>query len=96
MAGTNMPTRVIGRRVGMSTLFDSTALEAVDLTLEAYVGEAKLTVSELNDLVESSIVTLNTQLNQSIELKLNGVTIGRGELVAVGDKFAVKLTEFSA
>jgi flagellar motor switch protein FliN len=70
-------------------------IENVSVSLEAYLGEARLTVAELTALTESSVVPLDASLSQAVELRLNGVPVGRGELVAVGDCFAVRLLEIS-
>lgn len=70
-------------------------IETVNVTLEAYLGEARMTVAELTALKDSSVVPLDAALNQSVELRLNGVAVARGELVAVGDSFAVRLTEIA-
>jgi flagellar motor switch protein FliN/FliY len=70
-------------------------IETVSVTLEAYLGEARMTVAELTSLKDSSVVPLDAALNQAVELRLNGVPVARGELVAVGDSFAVRLTEIS-
>lgn len=70
-------------------------IETVSVTLEAFLGEARMTVAELTALKDSSVVPLDAALNQSVELRLNGVAVARGELVAVGDSFAVRLTEIA-
>jgi flagellar motor switch protein FliN/FliY len=70
-------------------------IEAVSVTLEAYLGEARMTVADLTQLSDQSVVPLDAALNQAVELRLNGVAVARGELVAVGDSFAVRLTEVS-
>lgn len=70
-------------------------IDTVNVTLEAYLGEARMTVAELTALNQGAVVPLDAALNQSVELRLNGVTIARGELVAVGDSFAVRLTEIA-
>ena len=70
-------------------------IASVPVTLEAFVGEAKMTVAELRALEKGSTVPLGAPLSQSVELRLNGVAVARGELVAAGDKFAVRLTEIS-
>ena len=70
-------------------------IETVSVTLEAYLGEARMTVAELTALKDSSVVPLNAALNQAVELRLNGLPVARGELVAVGDSFAVRLTEIA-
>ena len=70
----------------------SAVFQLVDLTIEAVLGEASLTVAELNDLEEDSILELSSALNQPINLRLNGISIAQGELVAVGDKYGVRIT----
>ncbi len=70
-------------------------IETVGVTLEAYLGEARMTVADLTALSDNSVVPLDAALNQAVELRLNGVAVARGELVAVGDSFAVRLTEIA-
>jgi flagellar motor switch protein FliN/FliY len=70
-------------------------IETVSVTLEAYLGEARMTVADLTALKDNSVVPLDAPLNQAVELRLNGVAVARGELVAVGDSFAVRLTEIA-
>ncbi len=74
---------------------DPKLIDTVNVTLEAYLGQARITVAELTGLKEGSVLTLDAMLSQAIELRLNGLPVGRGELVAVGDKFGVRLTEIS-
>jgi flagellar motor switch protein FliN/FliY len=71
----------------------SRLIEEVEVALEAYVGEARLSVAALHAMKPGSSVTLDAALNRAVDLKLNGVTVARGELVAVGDNFGVRLTE---
>lgn len=70
-------------------------IEQVGVTLEAFLGEAKMTVGELTALKSGALVELGTDLGQAVELRLNGVIVARGELVAAGDRFAVRLVEIS-
>lgn len=70
-------------------------IDSVGVTLEAYLGESRMTVADLTALKEESVVPLDAALNQAVELRLNGVAVARGELVAVGESFAVRLTEIA-
>lgn len=74
---------------------DTKIIQNLGVSLEAFVGEARMSVGELSALGEGSVVPLESGLNQSVELRLNGVAVARGELVAVGDHFAVRLTEIA-
>lgn len=71
-------------------------LAEVEIGLEAHVGRATMTVARFNALKTGDSVPLDAALNQSIELRLNGVTIARGELVALDERFGVRLTEVAA
>jgi len=67
----------------------------VTVTLSAFLGEAKMSLGELTALEEGAIIALDAPLSQCVELRLNGVAVARGELVTLGDKFAVRLVEIS-
>lgn len=70
-------------------------IDEVEVEIEAFVGGARLTVADLGALKPQSVVTLDAPLNQAVELRLNGTVIAHGELVAVGDKFGVRLSEIA-
>lgn len=75
---------------------NATVIDAVQVILEAVIGSASLTVAELTKLKAGDALPLDAQLNSEVDLRLNGKTIARGELVAVGDNFAVRLTELAS
>jgi flagellar motor switch protein FliN/FliY len=52
-----------------------------------------MTVGELAALKADALIELDAPLNQPVELRLNGLPVARGELVAVGEKFGVRLIE---
>lgn len=68
-------------------------IENVPVQLEAFVGGVRMTVAELSALKPESVVALDAPLNQSVELRLNQLAVARGELVAVGEKFGVRISE---
>lgn len=70
-------------------------IDNVEVSLEAWLGEARLKVADLTALKTGSLVPLDAGLDQAVELRLNGVRVGRGELVAVGDRFGVRLVELA-
>lgn len=74
---------------------DRKLIDNVEVSLEAYLGPARMTVADLSALSENSVVRLESGLNRSVELRLNGISVGTGELVAVGDRFGVRLTELA-
>ena len=71
-------------------------IDAVEVSLDGFLGTARMTVGELTALEKGGVITLDATLNTAVELRLNGVAVARGELVAVGDNFAVRLTEIAS
>ena len=80
---------------GVSMTNAHTLFENVDVKVETFVGETRLTVSQLNTLKAGGIVPLDASLNEMVELRVNGVTIAHGELVAVGDRFGVRIVKLA-
>lgn len=72
---------------------DQRLIAGVEVVLEARLGSAVVSVAELMELKTGDCVPLDAALNQDVELRLNGVTVARGELVSVGANFGVRLLE---
>lgn len=72
---------------------DSSILSDVQVSLQAKLGTASLSVQELLALKSGSVVKLDMKLNDLVELKLNDALVARGEIVAVGDQFGVRIVE---
>lgn len=68
-------------------------LHQVKTTLQVCVGTATLTVGELLGAQARQVLVLDTGVEQPVDLLLEGQVVARGQLVAVGDRFAVRLTE---
>lgn len=78
---------------GKPTPISSELLRGMRVTLEAHLGQASMTVDELMALKSGSVVTLENGLVDQLELYLNGTLVARGVVVAVGDKFGVRIVE---
>ena len=63
----------------------------LDVTLE--LGRAELTIEELLALREGSVVTLDKEAGEPIDILANGRLIARGEVIVVDDKFCVRICE---
>ena len=74
---------------------DCDLIGGVTVTLEARLGEAVMTISELTALRAGSVVTLETGLADQAELFLDGTLVARGEIVAVGDMFGIRIAELA-
>src|SRR5436305_9618502 len=70
-------------------------LPDVDVKLTVEIGSTQLTLRELLALGESSVIELDRQANELLDVFVNGTLIGRGEVVTVGDRFGVRMTELA-
>jgi flagellar motor switch protein FliN/FliY len=68
-------------------------LQDVDVRLTVEIGSTQLTLRELLALSESSVIELDRGANELLDVFVNGTLIGRGEVVTVGDRFGVRMTE---
>jgi len=68
-------------------------LQDVDVRLTVEIGSTSLTLRELLALGEASVIELDRQANELLDVFVNGTLIGRGEVVTVGDRFGVRMTE---
>ena len=82
-----------GKANDTNSVIDQQLIANVEVSLEACLGSTVMTVGELMALKTGDTVAIDAALNRDVELKLNGVTVARGELVAVGTKFGVRLLE---
>jgi len=79
---------------GVPTVLRSTnPLHQVKARLQVCVGSATITVGELLAAREQQVIQLDSEVTQPVDLLLEGQVVARGQLVAVGDHFAVRITE---
>lgn len=74
-------------------LRDTSPLRQVKVTLQVRVGEVEMRVGELLDARKEQVLVLDRALDQPIDLVLEGQVVARGQLVALGEHFAVRITE---
>ena len=63
----------------------------VDLALE--VGRATLSVRNLLQLNQGSVIELDRAAGEPLDVLVNGTLVARGEVVVVNDNFGIRLTE---
>ena len=71
-------------------------LQGVDVKLTVEIGSTSLTLRELLALGEQSVIELDRQANELLDVFVNGTLIGRGEVVTIGERFGVRMTELVA
>lgn len=63
--------------------------------IEVVFGRTKLNLNELAALEEGSLLPLEDLCDDLVDIMVNGVKIGRGEIVSVDNHFAVKIVSFA-
>ena len=71
-------------------------LMRVPLHVTAQLGGCTLTIEEILKLGTGAIVDLNRAANGPIDLLVNEKIVARGEIVAIGENFGVRITELVA
>ena len=71
-------------------------LADIPLRLSVEVGSTSLRLSELLDLAEGSVVELDRQANELLDILVNGTLVARGEVVTVGGKFGIRVVDVVA
>ena len=65
----------------------------VTLQITVEVGRAKMTIQDLLQLGQGSVVELEKLAGEPLDVYINGKQVARGEAVIVNEKFGVRLTE---
>lgn len=71
-------------------------LDAMEVTLRFEVGELSLSLGELKNIRAGHVFDLGQPLNRSpVRILAHGNVLGKGHLVAVGDRLGVRVSEFA-
>ena len=68
----------------------------VDVSLTVELGRAKLPLARVLELTEDAVVPLERQVDELFDVLVNGKLIARGEVVADGNRFALRIVELAS
>jgi flagellar motor switch protein FliN/FliY len=68
-------------------------LAEIPIRLSVEVGSVSLTLNELLDLSEGSVIELNRQSHEMLDIIANGTLIARGEVVTINGRFGVRIVD---
>ena len=71
-------------------------LADIPLRLSVEVGSTSLKLAELMDLAEGSVVELDRQANELLDILVNGTLVARGEVVTVNGRYGVRVVEIAS
>ncbi len=65
----------------------------IPLNVEVVVGSTVIQIKELINLGPGSVLELDRETTEPVDVKVNGKLIAKGELVVVGERFGIRITE---
>ena len=90
------PTKADQSDTAKAGALNNELLRGVRVALDVQLGQASLPVEDVMSLKAGSVVALQTGLADNVGLYLNEKLIARGEIVAVGDRYGVRIVEIAA
>ncbi len=74
---------------------DFSLIGHVQVSLAAQLGTVSLSIQDLFGLKSGDVVDMNELLDSPVTLMLNDRAVARGELLAVGDHFGIRILELA-
>jgi len=68
-------------------------LTSVHVNVTAELGAATMSLADILDLSAGAVVDLDRSIEEPVDIRVNGKLVARGEIVAINDKFGVRVTE---
>ncbi len=68
----------------------------VSVQVSAELGSIKMPIGDVLQLSEGSVIELNRNLSEPVDLVAQGVRIARGEVVVIDDCFAIRIREIES
>ncbi|MGO1297878.1 MAG: flagellar motor switch protein FliN [Vibrio sp.] len=65
----------------------------IPVTISMEVGRSKISIRNLLQLNQGSVVELDRIAGEALDVMVNGTLIAHGEVVVVNDKFGIRLTD---
>jgi flagellar motor switch protein FliN len=65
----------------------------IPVTLSMEVGRSRVSIRNLLQLSQGSVVELDRATGEPLDVFVNGTLIAHGEVVVVNDKFGIRLTD---
>jgi len=71
-------------------------LADIPVRMSVEVGSTQLRLAEIMALAEGSVVQLDRQADELLDIMVNGTLVARGEVVTVNGRYGVRVIEIAA
>ena len=76
-----------GAEINMDALLD------IPVTLSVEIGRSKVPIKQLVSLSQGSVIELDREVSEPLDLLVNGKLMARGEVVVVDGRFGLRLID---
>ena len=76
-----------GQGAELDTILD------IPITLSVEIGKSRLSIRNLLQLNQGSVVELDRVAGEPVDVLINGMLVAHGEVVVVNDKMGIRLTD---
>lgn len=77
---------------GRGVQISEKALSEIPISVSVELGHASMTLRDIVELAEGSIIELDRLAGEPLDLKVGGQVIAQGEVVAVDDNYGLRIT----
>jgi flagellar motor switch protein FliN len=81
------PDAAVNRDLNLDVVLD------IPVTLSIEVGRSRISIRNLLQLNQGSVVELDRGTGEALDVFVNGTLIAHGEVVVVNEKFGIRLTD---
>ena len=92
-AGSRVFQPLQAQATGAGTPVDIARVLDVPVQLTAEIGRTRITIKNLLQLSQGSVVELDGLAGQPLDVLINGYLIAQGEVVVVNEKYGIRLTD---
>jgi flagellar motor switch protein FliN len=71
-------------------------LADIPVRMSVEVGATQLRLSEIMNLTEGSVVELDRQADDLLDIMVNGTLVARGEVVTVNGRYGIRVVEIAS
>lgn len=71
-------------------------VQDISVNLSMELGRTKITIKDLLQLNQGSVVELDRSVDEHMDILVNGTLVAHGEVVVINDKFGIRLTDIAS
>lgn len=79
------------KETSTNTPFQTSMFDSIPVKITAELGNTDISLKDVYDLAEGSIIELDRHAGEPLDLLINGQLIAQGEVVAVDNNYGIRI-----